>query len=83
MDNFAGAQSTMLSTAEPGTPAVSRGHLREKQTTKEHNGQQPNTVLMDSTLTPLSGCPKDGDHLSRDQPQRPCQALPKSCRRRS
>ena len=42
MDNFAGAQWASLSTAKPSTPVVSRGRLREKQTTKEQNGQQPN-----------------------------------------
>jgi len=37
VDNFVGAQRTMLSTEEPGTPVVSRGHLRHNN----HNGQQP------------------------------------------
>ena len=31
MDNFQGVQRAMLSTAETGTPLVSRGHLSEQK----------------------------------------------------
>ena len=39
VDNLAGGQWTTLSTAEPGTPLVSRGHLGEQQTrsNRTHN----------------------------------------------
>ena len=40
MDNFVGAQWTTLSTAEPGNPLVSSGHLTRNNNT-EQNGQQP------------------------------------------
>ena len=62
MDNFQGAQRTPLSTAEPGTPLVSVGRLRGEQTRRNRTDSSL-TNLMESTLTPLSGCPKDGGHL--------------------
>ena len=64
MDNLAGAQRSTLSTPKSGTPVVSKGHLRGKRT-EETQRDSSLTNLLESTLTPLSGCPKDGVHLSR------------------
>ena len=63
MDNFQGGLRTTLSTAEPGTPLMSVGRLRGKQTRRNKKDSRL-TNLMESTLTPLSACPKDGVHLS-------------------
>ena len=39
-----------------------RGRLRGNQPHKEHKDSSLSNLMV-STLTPLSGCPKDGDHL--------------------
>ena len=90
VDNFQGGHWTTLSTAEPGTPLVSVGRLRGKQTRRNRTDSSP-TNLMESTLTPLSSCPKNGDHLlHRHRPSRQTQgrrrflhlAHPRGSRRR-
>ena len=62
VDNLARAQRTMVSTAEPGTPLMLRGRLRGNQPPNEHKNSSLSNLMV-STLTPLSRCPKDGDHL--------------------
>ena len=62
VDNLARAQRTMLSTAEPVPQLILKGHLRENQPHKEHKDSSQSNLMV-STLIPLSGCPKDGDHL--------------------
>ena len=53
----------MVSTAEPGTPLMLRGRLRGNQPLNEHKDSSLSNLMV-STLTPLSRCPKDGDHLT-------------------